>query len=90
MVRPGLRTRNKRRIRVRIPGSRTVTRFEKPRPKQARCAICGRPLHGVPRLPTAELRRLPKTWKRPERPYGGYICPSCLTRLLKASIHSSA
>jgi len=90
MVRPGLRTRSKRRLSVRIPGGRTVLHYRKPKSKKARCAICGRPLHGVPRLRPVELRKLPKTKKRPERPYGGYLCPSCLAKLLKASIHASS
>ncbi len=57
--------------------------YEKRKPGPARCAICGRPLNGVPRLRPVELRKLPKVQRRPERPYGGVICPSCLTRLLK-------
>ena len=62
--------------------------YEKRRPGPARCAICGRPLHGVPRLRSSELRRLPKTAKRPERIYGGVVCPSCLAKLIKKTVRS--
>ncbi len=63
-----------------------VIHYEPRKPGPARCAICGRPLNGVPRTYNYKLRNMPKTKKRPERPYGGYICPSCLAKLLKKSI----
>lgn len=90
MVRPALRSRSLQRKRIRTSGGRTVIHFEKRRPGSARCAICGRILNGVPRLRPVDLRRLPKTSRRPERPYGGYICPQCLTKLLKDAIRSSS
>jgi large subunit ribosomal protein L34e len=40
----------------------------------------------VPRLRPVELRKLPKTKKRPQRIFGGVLCPSCLTRVLKRAI----
>jgi len=86
MVRPALRSRSLRRVKVRTPGGRTVTHYEKRRPGPARCARCGRPLAGVPRLRPAKMRNLSKTAKRPERPYGGVLCPSCLAELLRESI----
>jgi large subunit ribosomal protein L34e len=88
-MKPMYRSRSWRRKYVRTPGGRVVVHFERRKPKIAHCAICGRPLHGVPRLRPVDLRKLPRTMRRPERPYGGYICPSCLARLLKASIHAS-
>lgn len=86
MPRPGLRTRSKRRVFVRTPGGRIVIRYEPRKPGPARCAVCGKPLNGVPRLKPVELRNLAKTEKRPERPYGGYLCPRCLSRLLREAI----
>ena len=88
MPRPHHRTRSLRKIHVRLPGGETVVHYEKRRPGPARCAICGRPLNGVPRLRPVELRKLPKTAKRPERPFGGMICHECLERLLKRSIRA--
>ncbi len=88
MPRPSQKTRSRRRVYVRLPGGDTVIHYEKRRPGPARCAICGRPLNGVPRLRPVELRKLPKTAKRPERMYGGVICPSCLEKLLKKTIRS--
>jgi len=86
MPRPRHRSRSLRRVYVRLPGGDTVIHYEKRRPGPARCAICGRPLNGVPRLRPVELRKLPKTAKRPERMYGGVICPECLAKLLKKTI----
>jgi len=86
LPRPRHRSRSPRRVYVRLPGGETVVHYEKRRPAPARCAICGRPLSGVPRLRASELRKLPKTAKRPERAYGGVICPSCLAKLIKKSV----
>lgn len=82
MVRPGLRSRSMRRIRKRTPGGRLVTHFERRKPGPARCARCGRPLAGVPRDRPYKVRRLSKTAKRPERPYGGVLCGTCLAELI--------
>ncbi len=86
MPRPTYRSRSWRRVQVRTPGGKTVTHYERRKPKAARCAICGKPLNGVPRGRPVEIRKLSKTERRPERPYGGYICPSCLRKLYKLTI----
>lgn len=78
MPRPGLRTRSKKRVMVRTPGGNTVVHYRREKPGAAKCALCGSPLGGVPRLLPHELRKLPKSSRRPTRPYGGYLCPSCL------------
>ncbi|MEB3779809.1 MAG: 50S ribosomal protein L34e [Desulfurococcales archaeon] len=86
MVRPSLRSRSMRRIHRRSPGGRHIVLYERRKPSIARCARCGKPLNGVPRLRPSELRSLNKTRKRPERPYGGVLCPKCLADLLRESI----
>ncbi len=86
MPRPSQRTHSRRKVYRRTPGGRTVIHYEKRKPNPARCALCGRPLNGVPRLRPVELRQLPKTKKRPERMFGGVLCASCLEKLLKKSI----
>jgi large subunit ribosomal protein L34e len=83
MVRPKLRSRSLKRKKVRTPGNRLITRYEKRRPHVAKCTICKKPLHGVPRLNPVELRKLAKTKRRPERPYGGNLCSSCMRDLLR-------
>ncbi len=89
MPRPALRTGSRRRVFVRTPGGETVIHYEKRKPGPARCAICGRPLAGVPRLRSVELRQLARTRKRPERIYGGVLCHECLEKLLKKTIRET-
>lgn len=62
-----------RKVKVRTPGGETVTHHRARTPKQPRCAITGEPLNGVPRGRQAKLRNLPKSKKRPQRPYGGAL-----------------
>lgn len=88
MPRPMYRSRSYRRVVRRTPGGRIAIHYEKRRPSKAKCAICGAELHGVPALRPSELSKLAKTEKRPERPYGGVICPACLREGLKNAIRS--
>ncbi|MEB3860100.1 MAG: 50S ribosomal protein L34e [Desulfurococcales archaeon] len=88
MVRPALRSRSLRRTFRRSPGGETRVFYERRKPGPARCAVCRKPLNGVPRLRPAKLRNLAKTSKRPERPYGGVLCHKCLETLLRKSIIS--
>lgn len=82
MVRPALRSRSLRRVYTRKPGGGVGVRYEKRKPGPARCARCGRRLNGVPRLRPPKIRRLSRTSKRPERAFGGVLCPSCLSTLI--------
>ena len=78
MPRPRYRSRSLRRIKKRTPGGQLVIHYEK-RPKNwYKCALCGKPLFGVPRNP----KKVPKSSRRPERLYGGYLCSECLTKML--------
>ena len=80
MPRPALRSRSLRRVKVRTPGGRVVIHYERRKPKPARCGLCGAILGGVPRERPSRMRKLAHTERRPERPYGGVICPRCLRR----------
>lgn len=63
---------------VKVPGGRTVLRFEERQPKAAHCARCGAQLPGIPRMTRAEAKNASKTSKRPERPFGGVLCSACM------------
>ncbi len=78
----------KRIIYYRTPGGRTKIRIEKALPGKPRCAICGRVLFGVIRGRPSYVRKFSKTEKRPERPYGGYLCPKCMRRVMKQRIRN--
>lgn len=66
--------------------SRTVLRTKRRRPGFAKCAVCKKPLHGVKRLHQIEMKNLSKTEKRPERPYGGYLCAKCAKELFREKV----
>jgi large subunit ribosomal protein L34e len=59
---------------------------ERKLPDAARCAVCGKQLHGVPRKFPAKMKKIAKTAKRPERPYGGYLCSGCMRELFKSEV----
>jgi large subunit ribosomal protein L34e len=80
------RSRTLRRIHKRTPGGRTVLRYKKRAPGKAVCAVCGAELHGIPRTKPSKIRHTPKTKKRPERPYGGYLCSRCMRVKVKSQI----
>ena len=71
------RSRSLRRIYKRLPGGRLTIHFEKRKPQKAKCANCGGHLLGVARGISSQIRKLSKTERRPERPYGGYLCAPC-------------
>jgi large subunit ribosomal protein L34e len=71
------------RIKRRTPTGRVVLKIKKKKIGIAKCALCGKPLHGVPRLSPVEMGRLAKTERRPERAYGGYYCSACSRELFK-------
>jgi large subunit ribosomal protein L34e len=70
-------------LKKRRTPSKTVIIQTERKVRRARCAVCGKPLHGVPRLKQTEMRKLPKTKRRPERPYGGYMCTVCTREQLR-------
>ncbi len=71
------KSRTFRRVKVKTPGGRTVTHYRKRKPAKAKCASCKAPLKGVPRERPYKIKRLAKTKKRPERPFGGVLCSRC-------------
>lgn len=88
MPRPALRSRKMRRKKKKTPGGRYTTHYAKLKPKTAKCAVTGDKLSGVPKKSPYQMRKLPKTKKRPERPFGGYLSPRALKEAIKAVIHS--
>ena len=63
--------------------SKTVLRVKRRKIKFAKCAICKKPLHGMKRLEVSELKKLAKSERKPERPYGGYLCSKCAKELFR-------
>jgi len=86
MPRPKQRTSTFRKVFTKTPGGKTVTRYKRRKPASAKCAKCKRVLPGVPRNIPSKVRKLPKTARRPERPYGGTLCTRCSREEIKESI----
>ena len=72
-----------RKIFVKTPGSNTKVHFRRRKPSKAVCGTCKKPLAGVPRELPSKMANIPKTAKRPERPFGGVLCSSCMRKMLQ-------
>ncbi len=83
MPRPALRSRSLKRAKVRRPGGTLATHYRKRKPSPAKCGSCGGLLSGVPSLRKTGMSRLAKSSRRPERPFGGSLCPACSREAIK-------
>ncbi len=90
MVRGQYRSRTFNRVKLTTPGGRNIVHFEKKKPARAQCADCGKYLHGVPQGNKTTIKKLPKTQRRPERPYGGVLCSSCTRKLIKLNTRKAS
>lgn len=88
MTSPRFRSRTYRRVFIKVPGNKVNIHYKKRKPSKAQCGNCGISLAGVPRGRPLRIRNLPKTMKRPERPYGGVLCSSCMRNKIKEIIRS--
>jgi len=75
-------------IKRRIPSGRIIIKEKRKRVSVAKCANCGKILHGVPRLQASKMKKLAKSKKRPNRPYAGYLCSRCVRELFRERIRS--
>ena len=76
------KSRTYRRKKIRVAQG-TRLHYLKRKPKKNHCAECQRPLPGVPKLRPYQLRKLSKTSRRPQRPYGGVLCSPCMRDKIK-------
>jgi len=83
MVKEMFRSRSVKKKKVRIPGNKVVIHFKKKKVSAAKCGVCKKPLNGVPRLRQSEIRKLAKTKRRPERPFGGNLCSKCMKKVFR-------
>jgi large subunit ribosomal protein L34e len=82
MTRRSLNTRTRKNITKRLPGGKSKIFATRKTPKKARCTISGEILHSTPRTKGAKDRTIPKSLRRPERPYGGNLSSRALKNLL--------
>jgi len=82
------KSRSMRRVYTKLPGNKVVIHYKKRKPSKAECAVCGAPLHGVPRERPYKMQNMAKTKKRPSRPYGGVLCSKCMRAKLKEKVEN--
>jgi large subunit ribosomal protein L34e len=75
------KSRRLRRVFVKTSGKLKM-HYRERKPSKAVCGRCGKALSGVPRERPADLRKMAKTERRPERVYGGVLCSGCTRREL--------
>nr|MDO8117631.1 50S ribosomal protein L34e [Candidatus Sigynarchaeota archaeon] len=83
------RSRSFTRKRTRLPGKKNVIHYARRKPSRAQCGSCGEYLNGVPRIRDAKRKNLSKSGKRPERPFGGTLCPRCLKLAIQKATFGS-
>jgi len=78
------RSRSLRRVKIRTPGGENKVSFRKRKPSKAICSECKAILPGVPRERPTKMQNMPKSEKRPERPYAGNLCSKCMRKVMVA------
>jgi len=86
MPAPRYRSRSKNQKKVVTPGKITKVHYKKPPPEFSKCAGCGQIIKSVPRLRGPNIRKVSKSKRHPNRIYGGYYCPNCLSTKIKAAV----
>ncbi|MEM5836740.1 MAG: 50S ribosomal protein L34e [Candidatus Aenigmatarchaeota archaeon] len=70
-------------VKVRTPSGKIVVHKKWAKAGVAKCAVCGKELQAIPRLRSFQLRKLPKSKRKPERPFGGYLCSRCMREVFR-------
>ncbi len=86
MPKLGHRNKKKRKVKKKTPGARGRETYLERKPAKAKCGNCGAELHGTPNNKNWERKQGPKSEKRPERPYGGNLCSSCMREKIKQEV----
>jgi len=89
MPAPRYRSSSYRKLKRHTPGGRTTIIYKRHAVSPPRCSVCGKTLSGFKRWTYREIRGLSKTKKTVSRPYGGYLCSSCLKNMLKNAVRSA-
>ena len=71
-----------RKVFKKTPGGKNKVHYVKRKPKAAKCSVTGKVLVGVPRERPSNVRAMPKSRRRPERPYGGVLSSQAMRKKL--------
>lgn len=77
------KSRTFRRVKVKTPGGKTKISYRKRKPAKALCSETKKPLHGVARATPGNLKKVPKSKRRPQRPYGGVLSSEAMRKKFK-------
>lgn len=83
------KSRSMRRVSKRTPGGRNVTHYSKRKPKIGVCYKCDDRLKGVKRERPYKMTSMPKSSKRPARPFAGVLCSNCMRREIISKVRQS-
>ena len=82
------KSRSLRKVFVKAPGNTIKVHYKKRKPSKAVCPVYETPLNGVARELPSKMANLPKTRKRPERPYGGVLSSKAMRDKMKDKARS--
>lgn len=71
---------------MKVPGGTTEMHYRRRKNAKPQCSQCGAGLPGVPRGTKTEVRALPRSARRPERPFGGMLCSPCTRRAIISKV----
>lgn len=86
MTKPWQRSRSKKRVKKKTPEGRVTTHFRRKRSGAPRCARCGRKLPGMRARNSKALKRLNRSRKKVNRPYGGNLCSACMRSEIRGRV----
>ncbi|KAK8790092.1 hypothetical protein WA588_000260 [Blastocystis sp. NMH] len=70
---------------VKTPGARLLVQYNKKIVSPMKCGCCKKPLAGLPRISSRDMRRIPASQRSVTRAYGGNLCHKCVhDRILRA------
>ncbi|MGB9675370.1 MAG: hypothetical protein ACP5IJ_02845 [Candidatus Nanoarchaeia archaeon] len=75
-----------RRLARRTPGGKVVIHYLKKLPGKPICGICKKPLQGLKRGNASKIKKLSKTERTIQRPFGGMLCTECSREILKMRV----
>ncbi len=83
---PRFRSSSFKMVKKTTPGGKRVAHFRRKGVAKAHCADCGAVLPGVPTGKDAQIAKLAKTEKRPERSFAGNLCSKCARKKIRKSL----
>ena len=88
MVEGKKKSRTMRRVKRKLPGNTVTVHYKLRKPRVGSCPVTGETLKGVPRERPSRMKNMPKTRKRPERPYGGVLSSKAMRETMRKRARS--